>query len=138
LPPGRTLRYAAQIADALARAHKFGITLRNLKPANVMLTKGGTKLMDFCLRNGGSVRPLDSGATYEKRAQVLHCRGEGAILRRHLLDKVPVSDLPMPTSLQPLWKIYPIKEEIFRNQIRCRNVLIKGCQGRSICLRKLA
>ena len=49
LPPGQTLRYAAQIADALAKAHKLGITHRDLKPANVMLTKSGAKLMDFHL-----------------------------------------------------------------------------------------
>jgi serine/threonine protein kinase len=49
LPPEQTLRFAAQIADALAEAHKRGITHRDLKPSNVMLTKAGTKLMDFGL-----------------------------------------------------------------------------------------
>src|ERR1700757_415923 len=56
LPPDQTLRYAAQIADALAKAHKLGITHRDLKPANVMLTKSGTKLMDFGLaKQSGAV-----------------------------------------------------------------------------------
>src|SRR6201982_39290 len=56
LPLEQTLRYAAQIADALAKAHKLGITHRDLKPANVMLTKSGAKLMDFGLaKQSGAV-----------------------------------------------------------------------------------
>jgi Tol biopolymer transport system component len=49
LPADQTLRYAAQLADALAKAHKLGITHRDLKPSNIMLTKVGAKLMDFGL-----------------------------------------------------------------------------------------
>src|SRR5215475_4876897 len=47
LPPEQAIRYAAQIAEALAKAHQLGITHRDLKPANIMLTKSGAKLMDF-------------------------------------------------------------------------------------------
>lgn len=49
LPLDQTIRYSAQVADALAKAHKLGITHRDLKPANIMLTKSGAKLMDFGL-----------------------------------------------------------------------------------------
>src|ERR1700694_3964646 len=49
LPTEQTTRYSAQIADALAKAHKLGITHRDLKPANIMLTKSGATLLDFGL-----------------------------------------------------------------------------------------
>jgi serine/threonine protein kinase len=49
LPVQQTLQYAIEIADALDKAHHKGITHRDLKPGNIMLTKTGTKLLDFGL-----------------------------------------------------------------------------------------
>jgi eukaryotic-like serine/threonine-protein kinase len=50
LPADSLLRYAVQMADALAHAHDRGVLHRDLKTANVMITKEGrTKLVDFGL-----------------------------------------------------------------------------------------
>ena len=49
LPVEQVLQYSIEIADALDKAHRKGITHRDLKPGNIMLTKSGTKLLDFGL-----------------------------------------------------------------------------------------
>ncbi len=49
LPLERALKYAVQILDALDAAHQKGITHRDLKPDNILVTKAGVKLLDFGL-----------------------------------------------------------------------------------------
>jgi serine/threonine-protein kinase len=49
LPLDQALTFATQIADALDKAHRQGIVHRDLKFANIMVTKAGTKLLDFGL-----------------------------------------------------------------------------------------
>src|SRR6202162_2724844 len=49
LPLEQVLEYAIEISDALDKAHRKGVTHRDLKPGNIMLTKTGTKLLDFGL-----------------------------------------------------------------------------------------
>jgi serine/threonine-protein kinase len=57
LPLDEALKIAVEIADALDKAHRQGIVHRDLKPANIMLTRAGSKLLDFGL---AKLRPKPS------------------------------------------------------------------------------
>ncbi len=58
LPTTTVVRYGAQIADALGHAHDHGITHRDLKTANVIVTPDGrAKVLDF-----GLARRAETGA----------------------------------------------------------------------------
>ena len=46
---GAAFHYAIEMADAMSQAHRYGVVRRDLKPGNIILTKAGTKLLDFGL-----------------------------------------------------------------------------------------
>ena len=61
LPLEQVLKYGAQIADALDKAHRSGVVHRDLKPGNIVLSATGAKLLDFGLAK--PVSPLAGGMT---------------------------------------------------------------------------
>ena len=64
LPLKQALRIATEVAGALERAHRSGITHRDLKPGNIMLTKDGAKVLDFGLAKMTAVaQTTEAGAT---------------------------------------------------------------------------
>src|SRR5580658_3452967 len=64
LPLEKTVEYAGQILDALDAAHQKGITHRDLKPDNILVTKQGIKLLDFGLaKQNSSLKESDATVT---------------------------------------------------------------------------
>jgi serine/threonine protein kinase/Tol biopolymer transport system component len=79
LPLKEALRVGVEIAGALERAHREGIIHRDLKPGNVMLTRGGAKLLDFGLAKSGAspVVSVDAATMQHKDAPLT---AEGSIV----------------------------------------------------------
>src|SRR5215472_13326417 len=78
LPLEQVLKFGAQIADAMDKAHRAGIVHRDLKPGNIMLAASGAKLLDFGLAKPAA--PLVNGATLTGTVPTTPMTQEGMIV----------------------------------------------------------
>ena len=78
LPLEQVLKYGAQIADALDKAHRSGVVHRDLKPGNIVLATTGAKLLDFGLAK--PVSALASGMTLTADTPRVAMTEEGMIV----------------------------------------------------------
>jgi eukaryotic-like serine/threonine-protein kinase len=75
------LRYAVQIADALAQAHSAGIIHRDLKPSNVIVRENGQiKVLDFGIAKLAEITTNAFGETATMKAPDRPSTEEGAIV----------------------------------------------------------
>ncbi|MGC4860857.1 serine/threonine-protein kinase [Micromonospora sp. DT41] len=79
LPWPEAVEVGAQVADALAAAHRLGIVHRDITPANVMMTGMGVKVLDFGIATRiGAPDEDEDGGTFGTPAYVAPERLDGA------------------------------------------------------------
>ena len=118
------LRYAEQIAQALAGAHSLGIVLRDLKPGNVIVGgDGNAKVLDFGLakwvgeaidRSAQSALPVTQG---QAAFSSMTLKGNFA---RH--DLLYVTRTGARRASRPLFRHFQFRRAVFRNDLGSESV----------------
>ncbi|MFC0532200.1 protein kinase domain-containing protein [Phytohabitans kaempferiae] len=142
VPPGEALRITAEVATAVATAHVHALVHCDIKPANVMLTPTGVKVLDFGIAAAAGNRggPGDDGVVVGTPAYLAperFTRGEvspaadvyalGLVLYRLLAGVPPwpaqsiVDRLAAHATLppEPLPATVPVSAEVAATCLRC-------------------
>jgi serine/threonine protein kinase len=78
LPLPKVLKYLAQVAGGLAKAHERGIVHRDLKPENIMITRDGeAKILDFGL---AKLALLDATTDAQAHAESMVTTNPGVVM----------------------------------------------------------
>jgi eukaryotic-like serine/threonine-protein kinase len=81
LPLQKLLRIAIEVADAMAAAQQRGITHRDVKPGNIMLTAGGrAKVLDFGLAKVHDATAGGATDDMTRMSSASEATGEGQII----------------------------------------------------------
>ena len=80
LPIDQALRIAVDVATALDRAHRQGLVHRDLKPGNIMITREGTKLLDFGLAKAAAPAAAPPSGASATLTRTHPLTAEGTIL----------------------------------------------------------
>lgn len=123
LPEAEALRVAAEVADALAYAHRRGVVHRDIKPHNILLTQDGhVKVADFGIARTLDGTYLTQAGTVMGSAHYLspeQARGDqagpgsdlyalGVVLYEMLAGKVPFDgEAPVAIALKHLHEAPP-------------------------------
>ena len=97
LPLDAALEYAIQIADALGQGAPKGIVHRDLKPGNIMITKSGTKLLDFGLARLEGASPTTQLSELATQDDMEPLTAKGTIIGRSSTWRPNSWRTPRPT-----------------------------------------